>query len=181
MSNNSDDVKRIYDRTGNNPKAWRRHAEELLIAHSILYHEYKQIDYTKLESEGYQPDEDRVLLPALMLLSFAIECLFKELWLKQGNLLAENGKYKKIPNAQSHNLFQYGKAVGLNFDKDEQVVLNRLHKISVSLGRYPIPIRFEDSHLRKTPDIGFQTDIHWGPSDDFIVEKIITKITGKVV
>lgn len=176
-----DDIKLIYDKVGNDPRAWLRHAEELLITHSILYDEYKQVDYTKLRNEGIVSDEGRVLMPALMLLAFAIECLLKALWLKQGNLLAENGKLVKIPNTHDHNLVEYGNVTGLVFSKNEKVVLNRLFKISVSLGRYPIPIKFEHSHLHKTPIAGYQTDLHWGFSDDVIVDKIISKIKRKLI
>lgn len=175
----TDEIKQIYDKTGNDPKAWFRHAEELLISHSILYDEYKQVDYTKLGNEGLVPDEGRILMPTLMLLAFAIECLLKALWLKQGNRLAENGELKKIPNCGDHNLVEYGNATGLIFGDDEKRVLNRLYKISVSLGRYPIPIGFRHSHLRKTRKTGFQSDISWGFTDDVIVDRIIRKINKK--
>ncbi|MFC1694074.1 hypothetical protein ACFL1R_11260 [Candidatus Latescibacterota bacterium] len=39
-----------------------------------------------------------------MLHAMALECLFKALWLKEGGILADGGKYIKIPGINNHNL-----------------------------------------------------------------------------
>lgn len=74
----------------------------------------------------------------LMLRGFAFECLFKAIYLRQGNELVENGKMKIPEGFENHDLKKMARNLNLNFSENEEFYLDILTNYSRNLGRYPI-------------------------------------------
>src|SRR3990172_2546400 len=95
------------------------------------------------EHEIHREHNGEVVMPMLlcvraMLLGYAIECTLKALWVRKGNKLIRNGKYKGVPGANDHNLSQLAKAAGFIPTSTEADVLRRLSKFIQFAGRYPV-------------------------------------------
>ena len=131
-----------FNKVGNKPSTWKWFAENLLLSGKLLYDEHLKVNLNKIK-EGKTPsiDDIRLLGVIKMLRAMALECLFKALWLKSGGILAEGGKYIKIPGTSDHNLTSLSKKVSekfkLNITEDEKDLLKRL-SLSIPGGRYPI-------------------------------------------
>ena len=193
--------KQNYNERGNNYKEWLEHGERLLVSHSILYDQYKigwnQINslirkngsatVKDFEENGlFQDYEDSKLLwVALMLLSFGAECILKSLWLKKGNSLAVNGFYIGITDSKdrkekSHDLVYLCKMNDIALSVEEENVLMRLGKVSKSIGRYPISLKWEYDRIKETP-IGTVSDFYWGHGDDVIIDGFLMKVKNNII
>ncbi len=106
-----------------------------------------------------------------MLQGFAVECLLKALWVKQGHRLAERGRFVGVSGVKDqHDLLQLAKVVGLTIDVEQKGLLERLSVFTKTVGRYPIPTRQDDEY-----------GAWWmSPTDDQRLEDIVTKLRDKV-
>jgi hypothetical protein len=94
------------------------------------------------------PDEGMLHAPEMMLRGFAVECLLKGLWVRQGNKLAENGKYVRVPNIKNeHDLVGLAVEVGFTMTAEQRDLLEHLSVYTITVGRYPIPVRTTNSRL----------------------------------
>ena len=106
-----------------------------------------------------------------------MECLFKALWLKGGNRLVENGKFKPVPKAGGHNLVQLARANGLSPSPVETDVLRRLSHFIEYGGRYPIPKEPSQLMLTSVPRGGKSAATSWTtPLDDQVYDSLVKKL-----
>ena len=166
-----------FDKTGNTSAAWVLAADQVQAAARILKGHRDQFDPTSLKVGANIPDEGKILFPELMLSGFAVECLLKALWLKNGNALAKNGKYLKVKGAANHNLLQLADAVGFHLDANARDVLKRLSIIMTSGGRYPIPIDWSARRIQKLNGGGEGCPEYWQyPTNDQILGDVIATL-----
>lgn len=114
-------------------------------------------------------DPMRLWQPALMLRAFAIECLFKALWLREpGNKLAQNGKWIRIQTCKNnnHDLECLARAVGFELTSPERNVLTRLTFFGV-WGRYPIVKNYSEHQGRSI----------WTTDDEFVCDNITERLS----
>ena len=106
-----------------------------------------------------------------------MECLLKALWLKGGNRLVENGKFKPVPKAGGHNLVQLACANGLSPSPVETDVLRRLSHFIEYGGRYPIPKEPSQLMLTSVPRGGKSAATSWTtPLDDQVYDSLVKKL-----
>src|SRR5262245_66027408 len=74
----------------------------------------------------------------LMITAFGIECLIKAIWIKQGNQLVRDGKYRPMTKNEGHQLVRLCGVAGIPLDSREEDVLKRISGIARTIGRYPI-------------------------------------------
>jgi hypothetical protein len=115
-----------------------------------------------------------------MLLGYALECGLKALWLRQGNKLVVNGKYRGVAGANDHDLVQLVRATKFCCTAREIDVLARLSNFVRFAGRYPVAKTSNDMQ----PDVLTRSDVGFFSKGDFRVaeslyNKIQTAITGK--
>ena len=137
------------------------------------------------EREVHREHKGEVIMPMLlcvraMLLGYAIECGLKALWLKKGNKLVLDGRYKGVAGANDHNLVQLARAAGFIPSTTEAVVLRRLSKFSRFAGRYPVAKTVDEME----PDGLTKADAWFFSKKDFrlaesILNKIISAVSGK--
>jgi len=164
----------MYETYGNNFRSWLISADNLLAASRVLKKQRDEFDESQLKIGDSEPDEIKVLFPELMLRGFAIECLLKSIWLKNGGKLTANGEYKGIPGANSHDLLQLSDANKISFTKTQRDVLKRLSLIMVSSGRYPISKKWSDNKIQQLSGGGKGHPSFWMyPSDDKKFEGIV--------
>ena len=66
-----------------------------------------------------------------MLQGFAVECLLKALWVKQGHRLADKGRFVGVSGVKDqHDLRQLAKVVRLTTDVEQNGLLDRLSVLS---------------------------------------------------
>lgn len=142
----------MYDQVGNLPAAWERSADSLLAAASLLQTARDTARATPLhvgdpvsEGERSQPSE-------LMLRGFALECLFKAVWVKRGNQLASGGRLQPIKGAAPHDLLQLADKLQFQCAPNERDVLKRLSLFITSVGRYPIATDWGQTKIQKSFD-----------------------------
>jgi hypothetical protein len=184
--------KQNHTRNGNDSNNWLEHSQQLNLAHTILYNRYKtgwkkvnavvmkkgSATVKDFEEEGlFQEWEDSQLLwVSLMLMSYAVECRLKSLWIKKGNLLVKDGEYIGMGDSKNkkkeHNLPYLCGLVGVRLSSEENNLLLRLGKIATGIGRYPANLKW--TNLQKEIDAG--TNISWGPADDTLAYEFIEKI-----
>jgi hypothetical protein len=73
-----------YDKVGNDHNAWASSADGLLAASRLLRKLRTTFDLESVAVGVAIPDEGRIHPADLMLRGFAVECLLKALWVKQG-------------------------------------------------------------------------------------------------
>jgi hypothetical protein len=142
-------IKRLRQ-DGNNFYALKASALPLFAAARVL-RPTRDSARTALENvkEGdSMPDEGMLHAPEMMLRGFAVECLLKGLWVRQGNKLAENGKYVRVPNIKNeHDLVGLAVEVGFTMTAEQRDLLEHLSVYTITVGRYPIPVRTTNSRL----------------------------------
>jgi hypothetical protein len=137
----------------------------------------------------YEERKGYVVMPAVlavraMLLGYAIECAMKCYWLRSGNRIIENGKFKGVTGAGAdHNLVHLGKIVGFTPTQREADVLSRVSKFIRFAGRYPVAKRPDDMTPREVDGLG-KIDIGFFSKADFrtclsMLNKLMTLISGK--
>lgn len=115
-----------------------------------------------------------------MLLGFALECGLKALWLRRGNDLIVNGRYRGVSGAHDHDLVQLAHATQFACTSRERDVLARLSKFIRFAGRYPVAKTANDMQ----PDALTKADVGFFSKGDFrtaesVYNKLMTAITGK--
>ena len=129
----------IHPRVGNACGNWI-HTARKLFAGSTILRRGRERAFANLRSREATIE---ILMPwtELMLTAFAIECLIKAIWIKQGHQLAQNGKYVPMIKNERHQLVPLCRAAGIALDRREADVLGRISDIAGSIGRYPIARR----------------------------------------
>lgn len=96
----------MYDQVGNKSAAWEASADSLLAAASLLQMARNIAGTVPIHVGDPISDGEKSQPAELMLRGLALECLFKAVWVKRGNLLALGGKLQRMRGAASHNLLQ---------------------------------------------------------------------------
>lgn len=79
-----------------------------------------------------------------MLRGLAFECLFKARWLQidAGNQFVRNGQFAGL---RSHDLVWLAEQCGWQVNDEETVLLDRLAAFVTFAGRYPVPLKVEET------------------------------------
>jgi hypothetical protein len=138
-------------------------AEELLAASQVL------------RERG--PISGRLGAVELMLRGMAVECLLKALWLKQGNVLVDSGRYVGVRGAGSHDLSQLASAVRFTLSVHEADVMRRLSHFIEYGGRYPVPKDSSKLMLTRNPRGGKGASTTWStPSDNELFDALVLRL-----
>lgn len=120
-----------YDAQGNNSDVWRSHGVSLSQVADLLRGQLQQ-GWSAAAPLGYYP-----LLCALLIEAFGLECLFKSLWLAQGNKLAKGGRYLPIPKVDNHDLEALSRKTCFKVSSSEAKTLALLTMFGI-WARYPV-------------------------------------------
>jgi len=170
-----------FNKVGNTPSTWEWYAENLLLSSKHLYDEHFKVDLKKIEKGETPSGEGTRLFGVIqMLRAMALECLLKALWLKGRGILADGGKYKKIPGTNDHNLISLSKKVpekfNLNITSDEEYLLKRL-SLSITGGRYPIQKKWEITKIQALHGGGKGPPTYWQiPKDEDLFVTLISRL-----
>lgn len=171
-----------FDDIGNNYREWVFTADELLTANRFLCeHSYHlSPDWGSMDEHPPTFDELRITGVILMLRAMAVECLLKALWLKSGEQLASDGKYRSIPGTKDHDLItladKVSKKIPLVFSADESDFIRRLSRNIVS-GRYPIHKDWQvNSMPRAGGDRRHLPGIAFPDHDDDLFAAVVSKL-----
>lgn len=156
----------MYDKAGNDWNAWASSANYLLASARVLRAARDAADLAATKPGDPLPDGEKVGACEFMLKGFALECLFKGLWVKRGNVLARDGKLQRIRGAADHDLLQLSQKLAVRFSSVERDVLKRLSVFMTSVGRYPIPSHWSKNKLQKLFDGGKGSLTYWVCSRD---------------
>src|SRR5262249_27250245 len=105
-------------------------ARALFAASGIVQRERERVEAT-LRPPCKQPDECLTTWIDPMLTAFGIECLIKAIWLKQGNQLAQDGKYIGLGKREpSHQLVKLCELAGIALDPREADELQDISDIA---------------------------------------------------
>ncbi|MGP0630275.1 hypothetical protein ACTRW9_11230 [Nitrospina sp. 32_T5] len=130
-----------YEKIGNFPNAWINIAKNLLISAGILKDAFDDAVSNLKGPESNKNFEifSSTFMSHLMLRAFALECLYKAIWLTQGNELYDNGSFKGIDGYKGHNLEKVAQGVSLydNLNDVQKRVLSVLSQFN-ERGRYPV-------------------------------------------
>jgi hypothetical protein len=160
--------KEEFNRNGNMPLAWEMTADNLLVSADILKAEREKIELSEISAGSLIPPSFVTLSVELMLRGFAVECLFKGIWLARGNKIAENGKFKGIPGIKkTHDLVNIAEKIGFPLSSNEKDILIRLTTYATGGGRYPISTSYEKSKIRKWDDGSIHPPSIWRIPDDY--------------
>ena len=171
--------KEQYEKGGNFPMAWEMSADELLAAADVLKQKRTTVGPVSVGSPI--PLHALSLSIELMLRGYAIECLLKGLWVSLGNEITEDGKLKKIPNVNMHDLVKISEIVNLSLSDKEKTILARLKIYTTSMGRYPIPTNWQHTKIQRWPDGSESFPGIWtSPTDYEILENFIERIKKEI-
>ena len=156
---------------GNDPQAWRMSADELFATARVLKRQREAVSRDENRPGDLVPDESRVGAVEKMLQGFAVECLLKALWIKQGYRLADEGRFVRVSGVKDqHDLRQLAKVVGLTTDGEQNGLLDRLSVFTKTVGRYPIPTSQHN-----------KSGAWWtSPTDDQMLDDLVTELRNKV-
>lgn len=137
------------------------------------------------EQEKHREHKGQVIMPMLlcvcaMLLGYAIECGLKALWVRKGNKIISNGKYRGVNGAKDHNLTQLAQAADFIPTTNEADVLQRLSRFSQFAGRYPVaktPNEMKPKGLTKK-DVGYFSKKDFRTAES-ILNKVMRATSGK--
>ena len=152
-----------HTRVGSDYRVWARVAQALFAASAILMHE-RERERANLRGSGVAPMEMLTVGIEPMLMSFAIECLVKALWIKKGNEIARNGKYIPIIKNEGHRLVPLCDAVGIHMNSRERDTLQRISAIARTIGRYPIALHASEPYG------------DWSSQDDHVIENFVLRL-----
>ncbi|MCH7501283.1 MAG: hypothetical protein IH886_14995 [Nitrospinae bacterium] len=136
-------IDKAYEESGNSPESWILTSKNLLISASILKDAFNNALSSKDESTNGKHRMDIMMgafMPELMLRSFALECLFKALWLsKNNNQLVQDGKFVGVDGYKNHELKILAEKVNLyeNLSEIQKRVLSVLSQFN-ERGRFPV-------------------------------------------
>ena len=92
-----------FDYMANHPHFWKEKALDLLMASRIL-RQAEESSEIEIDGEKVKVPFLRSYWPKIMIRAFALECLIKALWLKNGNILYQGEKYVGIDGMKLHHL-----------------------------------------------------------------------------
>ncbi len=163
-----------FDDAANNYREWSFTAFELLHAAEVLK---KQNLKFKESNPLLNPRPYMGSWTELMLYAFALECLIKSLWVRQGNKLAENGKYKNLINHENHNLLKIAKKVNfpILLNPHLEIILEKLSYIGKNIGRYPIPKKWSETSIFRQRGGSQSVELSWSTEDQLHLEKLINQ------
>ena len=165
------DLIEVHTRIGNDYQLWRLTAQTLFAAATILSREYERVRSTLPRSgSGRLPMEMYTVWTTPMLLAFGVECLIKATWVKQGRVLARDGKYVPMCKNERHDLVRLCGVAGIALNPTERDALSRISRIAHSIGRYPVSRSAEDRWWQYT----------WGTDDDRIIEALIARLKAEL-
>lgn len=170
-----------FDTVANMSAIWQMCADELLISSQILYAKFSSVDVNDIKVGNVIPPEGRTFRIIKMLRAMALECLFKALWIKSGEILAINGKYKKISGTNDHNLVSLADKVlskfAIKINGEERDILKRL-SLDVTGGRYPIHKSWEATMIQSLFGGGKGPPTYWiSGKDEKLFSVIVVKLT----
>jgi hypothetical protein len=87
-----------------------------------------------------------------MLIGYAIECALKGLWIKGGNQIVTNDKFRGVPGVGDHELRSLAVTTGETFTRNELIMLDRLAAFVKFAGRYPIATTPEQMKMKRIAD-----------------------------
>ena len=143
----------LYTRAGNHYGSWLLSGDSLLASARILYDNFDPCIDLPVGSEV--PDKEKIFSTIFLLYGFCIECLFKCLWVKNGNNIVDNGKYIGIPGANDHKLHELADKVNFSLSENERDALISLSVIITSTGRYPVSKFWSDTRIQRRQSGGF--------------------------
>ncbi|OGQ95141.1 MAG: hypothetical protein A2521_00335 [Deltaproteobacteria bacterium RIFOXYD12_FULL_57_12] len=167
-----------FERECNRASAWLDKADDLLFSSKILC---DNCGFLTTRPDDVFAGDARILWVINMLRAMAIENLFKGVWLRSGEILAEDGSFKGIPGASNHKLLSLAEKVAekieFNFSKEEYILLDRL-SYCIVFGRYPVQKNWSIGQGIPHPTgssglPGYQWSL---PRDEILVESIIGKL-----
>lgn len=170
-----------YDYVGNDPMSWQITAGKLLAAVEVLKRardNYYETTIHELKKDDPIPSEGRILNSEIMLRGFAMECLLKGVYVKQGNKLAANGRLVKIQGVGSHKLIQLAQKIHFELTAKEQNLLMRLEVYITSAGRYPISDFWEKTKIRES--IGGPPTYWTMPTDDIMYCNLTDRLVAEI-
>jgi hypothetical protein len=173
--------KQNFDTVCNESYFWEKKANELVFSANILNSQRKET--TDRHPVGMPTSIERIetIWIIHMLSAMAIECLLKGLWVHSGEILADNGVFKGIPDTNNHKLASLAKKVAgkieLNLSAEENTMLDRLSYL-ITFGRYPVQRKFDTAVNMPFPKGGSGSlGYMWvSPQDELLVESIINKL-----
>ena len=178
-------MRRSSGTTGNDWRIWAAHAAELKLAADELFRVTEQ-KYPKTDNrtaKGWA-----VIAPMVMLYGNVVECLLKGLYLRRGNLLieehkSEEGDETKLKFTQrhgNHDLVAIARDPNVRFElsEDERALLQRLRVYIRYAGRYPVPLKWDESKqvLRTGTGKEISRSILWSDGYKRPLDAIITRL-----
>ena len=136
--------------------------------------------------ESVQNADDRhidgllILAPQLMIAGYAIECLLKGIWVKQGNQIVKgDGSYAGVTGASDHDLVQLAQVIQFSLTDQEKDVLKRLSFYVTSGGRYPVPRKWVHTKIQDHGRV-MGPPSYWNGGDYKITDAIIVRLTEEL-
>ena len=167
-------TKQRFILTGNTPAAWFLSADSLLAGARVLISQLQPPSDGPIGSPV--PPEEKLLSPAFLLYGFALECLLKGLWLRQGNELVIGEKYVGIPGIGGHELHNIAKKVNFTVNDQEHSVLYGLHVKLVSSSRYPVGTHWSKHRPVYHANGGFGSHTTFNSGDIPIIETMAARL-----
>lgn len=163
--------KRQFSCVGNSVAAWCMNAYSLLAGARVLN---KKNDLISHIHDDVLPDSSCTLRATFLLYGFALESLLKACYLKIGNKLVIDNKFKPIKGVKMHDLVALAKVAKLRLSQPESDALERLSVQIVSFARYPIGTKpYEE---RRLSDDYFLSANSFNSRDIGILEEIVKNI-----
>lgn len=162
----------IHEETAHSPQAWYYSAETLFESAECLRSAMTGRAARLLKTKGYM---DSHYASYGMLLGYALECIFKGLWVTNGRTLVKDGKLTGIEAADDHDLSQLAHAVGVRItNQKEKDVVNRLSYFVRVAGRYPVARTPSEMAPRRVPGRG-KVDPGFFSTEDWEIAQRVTK------
>ena len=168
-----------FDDLANSPYFWKEKALDLLMASKILRQAEESYEM-EIDGEKVKVPFLRSYWPKIMIRAFALECLIKALWLKNGNILYQGEKYVGIDGMKLHHLSKMFEAVGIILSDEKRNLLDRLSAVSVADGRYPFPSKknlFDKFNRGKNGEFRVKWSL---PQDDSLFTEIQEHLMSKL-
>ena len=158
-----------WEDAGNSIEAWAGYAKvHHFAANALREARNSAVDCITTDEDDIFIDHLETIPIEILLRGFALECLFYAIWLKRGNKLVNDGKFKGPDGVGDHQLYQFAGVCGLNCNMD---MLKRWTRMIVWWSRYPIP---------KKPTKGSNKDTYTHPGDDDDYMSLVTNLTREL-
>ena len=129
--------------------------DSLLAAARILLQNYDPCIDAPIGSKI--SDKAKIYSSIFLLYGFGIECLFKGLWVENGNEIVKDGKYVGILGANDHKLHELADATNFSLTDKERDALISLSVIITSSGRYPVSRNWMETKIQKRTSGGYSS------------------------